>query len=178
MLHQTKLKLIALGIANFILIGAFSLLYLSTIGKVSDATINEEKIRNEIIRKESIDIMKKNLGNDTDYEKELKKYLIGNEESDLATFISTLEKFSADHALKFAVSSVSFEDAPKLTAISSEYAKLRITFSGKWENTQSMIAFLENYPFKIEIKSVSMQKNYENKDWSLAVDFNVAKIKN
>ncbi len=177
MQKTTKIKFIFLLLVNILLIGLFVFLHSITIGKISDAAVNEEKIRNEIIRRESIDAVKKDLGDNTDYEKELRTYFIGPDEADLAGFISLLEKFSLDHGLKITVTSVTFEDAAKLSAIKAEFAKLRIIVSGKWENTQDMIRYLESYPLKIEIKSISLQKNSDSKDWSESIEFNVARMK-
>ncbi len=177
-MKQTQKKFIVLLCANCLCAGFFIFLHIITVNKISDAAISEEKIRNEIIRNESVDIMKKDLGTSIDYEKEMKKYFIGSDESDLANFISALEKFSSDNALKITVNSVSFEDSPKLLPIRAEYARLPISLLGKWENTQNMIRFLENYPYKIELKSVTLQRNFESHDWSESIDFDVARLKN
>ena len=90
----------------------------------------------------------------------------------------------ASSSLKSQVDSISYDQSSDLSAVSAEFLDVKISVEGTWSNIHFFLKLLENYPLKIDIKSVSLKQfttytvgGKQVPQWSGDIDFTVVKFK-
>ena len=116
------------------------------------------------------------------YQQELTGYLIPS--GGTVDFIKTLEQLVSNSGIKSDIKTVTTENNDKTNAIGAELLRINMDVLGEWKNVQFFITLLENYPLKIEIKNISLNKfsDYTVKgkstpQWAGNFEFTVVKYK-
>ncbi len=179
-IKKTKFTLVTLVLMNIFAIAVFSSLFLFAKNLNEDASVKGDEITNDIKKEESISLMKKDIGFSKNSDEELSSYIIGKDDSDVADFVKVIENFVASSTLVLNVSSIAYEDSAPLAQVNGQLVRIRLNITGKWDNVNTFIKFLENYPFKITIINLSLNSSGEGKKttWSADIDFSAVKFKN
>jgi hypothetical protein len=180
--NKTKIILITFIFLDLILAIVFSGLYFYMKKQTIDSINKKDQIKSEIKKQEARDIMKSDLNDAKIYGDKIKEFMVS--EGDIVGFIKILENMVSTTGLKSEVKSVSAESNDNLNLINGEYIRVKLDVTGEWNNIQSFLKLLENYPLKIDIDKLSISKfsDYEPKtkimpQWLGSFEFTVVKIK-
>lgn len=179
---ETKLFLIITLFIDALFVGTFLSLYNFTKGQVVDSVNKENSIKTELKKDELRSLMKEDLNLSKFYQTALADYVLPK--GGTVDFIKTIEQIVLNSELKSDIKSVSNEAYDKGTAIGAELIRVNMNVIGKWENVQFFLKSLENYPLKITINKMSLNKfsDYFVKgkkipQWAGALEFTVLKMK-
>jgi len=181
--NKTKTLLIISLIINIILFSGFFFIHKYVQNKVVETANKEQEVKNEIAKKDALSEMSEDIAQGQKYQEELLKYLI--EQNGIVDFFKALEELASTTDVKTEVRSVEKEASSEdFDRMGLEKVKINIQMNGSWNNIQLYLKLFENYPLKLDIKSVSMKKfsSYEiNKkmvpQWDAGVSFTVMKVK-
>lgn len=178
---ETKTLLIIIFLIDFIFIGGFAFLYFYTNNLSSQSTNTENDIKTELKREDGTIQMKDDLAQGKIYQEKLTGYVIPA--GGTVDFIKTLENLVSNSGLKSNIKSVINEPYGNGTAIGLELIRVNMAVIGEWKNTQFFLESLENYPLKIDIKTVSLSKTSNQisgknvPEWTGTFEFTVVKTK-
>jgi Tfp pilus assembly protein PilO len=179
---ETKILVIALILINALLVGAFIFLYNFTKNLIAESVSMSDDIKAELKKDEIRVLMRSDLTQGKIYQDELASYMLPSDSA--VDFIKTVDQLVASSSLKSNISNVASEPYTKGNAINAELLKMNITVVGNWKNIQFFIKLLENYPLKIGINQLSLNKisdtvinGIQIPQWSGNIEFTVVKIK-
>jgi len=180
---KTKTFLILLIFLDIFFIAIFIALFIFTKNQISDTINKEDAIKTEIKKEETLSIMKKDVEDSKNYEDKLYGYFIGKD--NVVDFLKTLDDLISSSSLKSEIQSINYESLAKINLIETELVRVKMNVKGKWENIQFFLKLLENYPLKISIKNISLNKFSDSiisgktiPEWSADLDFTAVKLKN
>jgi hypothetical protein len=180
---KTKTFLILMIILDLFFVAVFIALFTFIKKQISDTVSMTDQIKAEIKKEQTLSLMKKDIEDSKNYQDKLYGYFIGKD--NVADFLKILENLVSSSSLKSEVQSVAYEPTDKSALISTELVRVKMNVVGEWKNIQFFIQLLENYPLKIDIKNVSLNKSSDAvvsgrqiPQWSANIDFTVAKLKN
>ena len=179
---ETKTLVAILLLIDIISIGTFIFLFFFTKNIIKESVNKENEIKIEL-KKEDIRIfMKDNLILGKMYQDKLTDYIIPN--GGTVDFIKTLEQLVLNSGLKSDIKTVSNELYSEGNSLGLEFIKINMNVIGEWKNVQFFLTLLENYPLKINIKKMSLNKfsdyivnGKEIPEWSGNLEFTVVKVK-
>ncbi len=184
MMPEKKTKALAtftLILALFSLSVYFSMFFFMK-NRISETMQKQNEIKTAIEKKESLSLTQKSIEDNQVNEDKISGYIVKS--NSVADFIKIMESIVASSGLKSQVGSISYESSNNLSAFNAELLDVKITALGPWSNIHFFLQLLENYPLKIDIRSVSLKKftDYvvKGKDvpqWSADIDFTVVKFK-
>ena len=112
----------------------------------------------------------------------MKEYIIPS--GGTVDFIKLLEQLVSNSNIKSDIKNVTTENDNKDNLVGAELIRINMDVLGEWKNVQFFITLLENYPLKIEIKSISLNKFSDNvvkgrsvSQWAGNFEFTVLKYK-
>ncbi len=180
---KTKASLISLIILDIIIVAIFAILYSFTANQISDTVNKIDQIKTEIKKEETLALMKKDVEDSKNYENKFYGYFIGA--NNVADFLKTLDDLVSSSSLKSNIQSIAYESSDGTGAINTEFVRVKISVLGRWGNVQYFLKLLENYPLKIDVKNISLNKTSDAvvsgrkvSIWSADVDFTALKLKN
>lgn len=184
MMPKRKTKILAAF--SFILalaaLGAFFFLFSFMKGKVAEAVNEENEIKVQIEKEDSLSSMQRSIEDNQADENEIAGYVIPS--NSVADFIQTLDTLVATSGLESEVDSVNYVPSAALTPENAEDVDVKISVEGAWSNVMFFLQLLEHYPLKISIESVSLKqyaeytvKGKEIPQWSADIDFTAVKFK-
>lgn len=151
---KTKNLVIILIILNIFSISFFLFLFNHTNDLITESVLIENELKNEIKRDDARVFMKEDLLRAKSYEEKISGYVISKEGT--VDFIKTLEQLVSSSSLKSNIKNVSNENYEKGNAIGAELMKVNVDVIGEWKNIIYFLKLLENYPLKIDIKTISL----------------------
>ena len=179
---ETKILVTVLLLINILSIGAFMSLFYFTKSLIAESVNKEDEIKKELKKEDSRDLMKDDLILGKTYQEKLMNYMISSDGT--VDFIKTLEQLVLSSELKSDIKIVSSEPYSKDSSIPVELLRIKMDVTGEWKNIQFFLTSLENYPLKIDIKKVSLDKfsDYIVKgkvtpEWAGSFEFTVVKLK-
>ena len=179
---KTKILVATLLLADIIFIVFFVFFFCYTKSLIANSVNEEDQIKTELKMEDTRAMMKGDLDSAKMYQEKLTDYMIPA--GGTVDFIKTLEQSVLNSGLKSDIKNVSSETYDKGDSVGMESLKVDVDVIGEWKNIQFFLNSIENYPLKIDIKSVSLSKfsdyiknNKKNPQWSESLEFTVAKIK-
>lgn len=179
---ETKTLIITLLSINIISISLFVFLFYFTESLIAESVKKEDDIKMELKKEDAIILMKEDLSLGKMYQDKLMTYVVPS--GGTVDFIKTLEQLVLSSGLKSDVKSVSSELYDKGNSINLEFLKINIDVIGEWKNVQFFLTLLENYPLKININKISLNKFSDYivggksvPQWAGNFEFTVVKIK-
>ncbi len=179
---ETKILLavfLLLGIASM---GAFVFLFSFTKNLIAESVNKSNDIKTELKKEGAETLMKDDLILGEMYQKKLEEYIIAK--GGTVDFLKTLEQLISNTGLKYNINTVSSATYDKGDKMGEELLKININATGAWQNIQLFLKSLENYPLKINITKMSLNKFSDSiikgrkvPEWSLNLDFTVVKMK-
>jgi|GEM_PF-3305569 len=180
---KTKILLSFLIILDLCLVAVFVVLYIFTKNQITDTINNTNQIITEIKRQETLSLMKKDVEDSKNYENKIYGYFIGAD--NVADFLKTVEGLVASSSLKDDIQSVDYESPSTVASVNTELLRVKVSVEGEWKNIQYFLKLVENYPLKIDIRNLSLNKVSDSvisgrkvSIWSANVDFMVVKLRN
>jgi len=151
----------------------------------SNNGISSEKmmeIKGEKEKAETYLLLKKDLKESGQNISELDKYII--QSNGVVEFMDYLEKMALNNGLKYEVKSASFEPIIGGNFTNTELIRIELSVIGEWKNTEYFLGLLENYPLKLTLNRVSLNrfsdyviKGKKVPQWLENIDFTVVKNK-
>ena len=179
---ETKRLVIILLLIDLISICAFAFLYSFTRSLIIQSVNSEGEIKTELKKEDTIILMKDALSSGKIYQDKLMGYVIPS--GGTVDFIKTLEQLVANSELKSDIKVVSSETYDKGDLINLELVRINMDITGEWKNIQFFLTSLENYPLKIDIQKISLNKFSDYMvggksvpQWSGNFEFTVVKVK-
>lgn len=176
---ETKVLIAIIFLFDLGLLVFWILIFSFTRNQITDTSTKENQIKIELIKRDTAYLMKTDIKNGMDYEKNLDSYIVGKE--NVADLIKTVDDLAASSNLKASISSINYESSDTLSALGMEYVRINMNTTGNWKNTHLFINLLEAYPLKISIKNVSLNEvsaaGTAIPVWSGVFDFTVIKFK-
>jgi len=179
---ETKTLLIIMGIADLFIIGLFIFIYNYTNNLINESINTESNIKTELQKQDARIMMKNDLISSETYQDKLKEYIIPS--GGTVDFIKLLEQLVSNSNIKSDIKNVTTENDNKDNLVGAELIRINMDVLGEWKNVQFFITLLENYPLKIEIKSISLNKFSDNvvkgrsvSQWAGNFEFTVLKYK-
>jgi len=179
---ETKILIIILLLVDISSIGSFIFLFNFTKNQITESVNRENDIKTELKKEDAVVLMKDDLIQGKIYQDKLSSYMIPS--GGTVEFIKTIEQVVLNTGLKYDIQTVNNEPYNKGDAIGAELLHININVIGEWKNIQFFVKSLENYPLKIEIKKVSLNKfsdytiqGRKIPEWSGNFEFTVVKIK-
>ncbi len=179
---ETKILVIVLVLLDILSIGAFIYLFSFTKNLIVKSVNIENEIKTELSREEVRTLMKGDIAQGKMYQSEFMNYVVPA--GGTVDFIKILEQLVANSDLKYDIKSVTNAPYDKGNPIGAEYLKINMEVIGEWKNIQFFLTTLENYPLKIDINKVTLNKFSDFvvmgktiPQWSGNFDFTVVKIK-
>ena len=181
---KTKALLITSIIQSIFVIVVFVVIYTFILNQISDTVNKIDQIKTEIRRQETLSLMKKDVEDSTANESKIYGYFIGV--NGVADFLKTIEGLVSSSSLQYDIQSIAYEAPSQPTApINTELLRVKMSITGKWANVQHFLELIENYPLKIDIRSVSLNQTGDLTvsgktvhQWSANIDFTALKLKN
>ncbi|MFA5651950.1 MAG: hypothetical protein WC933_01145 [Candidatus Paceibacterota bacterium] len=179
---ETKILVIILLLIDILSIGVFIFLFNFTKNQITESVNRENDIKTELKKEDAIVLMKNDLIQGKIYQDKLSAYIIPS--GGTVEFIKTLEQLVSNTGLKYDIQTVTNEPYAKGDAIGFELLHISINVIGEWKNVQFFLKSLENFPLKIEIKKISLNKfsdyiiqGRKIPAWSGNFEFTAVKIK-
>ncbi len=177
---ETKALVIILLILDLISIACFIVLFSFTKKQISDTVSKTDEIKGEIKQMEALSLMRDDISYGKNYENNLYQYIVGK--NDVVGLIKVIEGLIASSKLNSDIGSITYEQSSKLTPLGAELVKINMNANGEWKNLQLFLKLLENYPLKIEIRSVSFARSGDAgtkkaPQWTGSFEFTVVKLK-
>ena len=179
---ETKTLVIIVLVIDLIFIGAFVFLFIFTQNMVDESASKVNDIKTELKKEDGVILMKDSLALGKMYQEKLADYIMPAEGT--VNFITTIEQLVANTRLKSDIKTVTNVPYNKGDAIGEELLKVDLVVNGGWSNIQFFLNSLENYPLKININNVSLNKisdaTVKGKNvpvWSGSIEFTVVKVK-
>jgi len=179
---ETKRLLIIMVATNLLIIGLFIYVYNYTNNLINKSINTESDIKIELQKQDARIMMKNDLISSKTYQEKLKEYIVPSEGT--VNFIKLLEQLALNSNIKSDIKNVATENDNKNILASTELIRINMDVLGEWKNVQFFITLLENYPLKIEIKNVYLNKFSENvvrgksiSQWAGNIEFTVLKYK-
>lgn len=180
--NKTKTLIITVFILDIISFGAFLFLFNHTKSKIVDIVNKEDEIKTQLKIDNVRVLMKDDLSLGKQYQTELKDYILPS--NSIVDFIKTVEGLVASSGLKSDIKTVVSEPYDKGNSIGAEYLRVNVDVIGEWKNIQLFLNYLENYPLKINIRRMSLNKISDSfikgrnvSEWSGSFEFTVVKMK-
>jgi hypothetical protein len=115
----------------------------------------------------------------------LDQYFVGSGNGETADFISYFEALAKTSGVIQTIGFVGYENSGELGASdTANLLRLRVNFSGRWENVYRFLQTVENLPRVVVVNSVSLNDSFDlgstkgERIWSADLDFSVGKLKN
>ena len=179
---QTKTLVITLLMIDVISISIFMFLFFYTKSLIAESVNNSYIIKTELEKEDANIIMKDTIAMGKTYQNQLINYIVPS--GGTVDFLTTLEQVASNSGVKFNINTVVNEPYGKGDSIGMELISIDMGATGEWKNIQFFLTSLENYPLKIDIKNVSMNKISDYTvngksvpQWSLSLEFTVVKMK-
>jgi len=179
---ETKILTFVLLLIDILMIGIFIFLFSLTKNLITESVNKENEIKTELKKEDTKVVMKNDLVLGEMYQEKLMDYIIPSDGT--VGFIKILEVIVANSGLKSDIKSVSNESYGGSDLIGAEYVRISMDVIGEWKNIQFFLKSLENYPLKIEINKIILNKfsDYVIKgrkvpQWAGSFEFTVVKIK-
>jgi len=178
---STKKIVIILLFLDIILICVFVFLFLSFKNLIAESINVEDHIKTELKKQESLSLMSDSLQNSKIFQQDLMSYVLPSDGA--VDFIKVLEQLASTTKVKSDIKAVSNEEY-QTSLTNLEFLNVKMDILGEWGNIRYFLTVLENYPLRIDIKSVSFTKFSDyviNKkkisEWAGSLEFNVLKVK-
>jgi hypothetical protein len=178
---ETKILIIILLLINLLSISAFVFIYNYTKGLIVRSVETENIIKTEIKKEDSRVLMKGDVILGEMYQDKLMEYIIPS--GGTVEFLKTLEQLVLNTGLKYDIQSVENLPYAKGGAIGAELLKINVNVIGEWNSIQYFLKSLENYPLKIDISDISLNKVSDYvvggktiPQWSGSFEFTVVKL--
>jgi hypothetical protein len=179
---QTKILVYSLILINMISIGFFALLLYFTENLVQKSISTENIIKTELKVEDMRSFMKDDFTLGKIYQEKLMNYIVPS--SGTVDLIKIIEKLVLNNDLKSDIKNVSNKPYDIGSSINVEYVSIDMDVTGEWKNIHFFIKSLENYPLKIDINKLSINKfsDYVANGkkvpiWAGNIEFTVLKIK-
>jgi len=179
---ETKIFAAILLLVSILSAGLFIYLFVYTKNLIAESANKESDIKLELKKEDVRVLMKEDLVSSKLYQEKLMDYMIPS--GGTVDFIKILEQLVLNTGLKSDIKNVSSEPYDKGNAIGAELLRVNMDVIGEWQNIQFFITSLENYPLKIDIKKIYLNKfsEYTVKgrkvpQWSGSLEFTVVKVK-
>jgi len=179
---KTKILIVILLVIDIISLGVFVFLFSFTKNLIAESIDKENDIKTELKKEDIRILMKGDLSLSKIYQKELANYMIPS--GGTVDFIKTLEQLSLNSGVKSDIKTVASEKYNEGDSIGEELLRINMNITGEWKNVEFFLSSLENYPLKIDIKNISLDKFSEYivkgksiPEWAGNFEFTVVKIK-
>ncbi len=180
---ETKISVIVLLLIDIVSISVFVFLFSFTKDLIAESINGENDIKMELKKEDARVLMKDDLVLGKMYQEKLADYMIPS--GGTVDFIKVMDQLVSNSGLKSkSHMSVASEPYSKGDSIGAEIVRVSIDVMGEWKNIQFFLTSLENYPLKIDIKKMSLNKfsdyTISGKNvpqWSGSFEFTVVKIK-
>jgi Tfp pilus assembly protein PilO len=166
----------------FSVIGAFVIfvvLYGFTEGQITDTVKKENQAKDQIVRNDTLLLMKNDIKFGEDNEQALFSYVVPQD--GIASLLSNIEGLTASSSLTYTIASLDYESDDTIAPFGLEYAHIDIQVNGSWKNIHHFLDLLEAYPLKINIRNISLDKTAPSgtagSGWSGDIEFTVLKFK-
>lgn len=179
---QTTALLITFLLIDVLSIGAFVFLFNYTTNQIAETVQIEDNLKSELKKNDTIALMKQDLFLGKMYQDKLMNYVIPS--GGTVDFIKTLELLVANSGLKSNIQTVSDQPYDAGNSLGMDNIVVDMSVVGEWKNIQFFIKSLENYPLKIDITKINLNKfsdyTVKGKDvpqWSCSLELTVVKVK-
>ncbi len=179
---QTKKLVITLLLIDILSIGIFVFLFILTKNLIAQSINAENDIKTELKKEDARVLMKDDLVLGKTYQGKIMNYIIPSDGT--VDFIKTLEGLVLNTGLKSDIKNVVEEPYNKDDSVGLDAIRINMDVLGEWKNIQFFLKLLENYPLKIDIKNMSINKFSDNiingkktSQWAGSFEFTVVKIK-
>ena len=179
---ETKTLAILFLIIDIISIGAFVFLFTYTKNLITKAVNNEDEIKTELKKDNALVLMKDALVAGKLYQDKMLGYIVPS--GGTVDFIKTVELLVSNSGLKSDIKTVVSGPYDKGNIVGAELLRVSMDVVGEWKNIQFLITSLENYPLKINITKVSLNKfsdyivnGKKVPEWAGSFEFTVVKMK-
>lgn len=179
---QTKTLVITFLIIDIISLGGFAGLLLFTNSLIIKSTVIEDEIKAVLRKQEASVLLKEDLVLSKVFQEKMASYMIPA--GGTVDFIKTIETLVSKSGLQAEIKTVANEANVKTNPIGAELLKVNMNMTGEWNSIQFFIKSLENYPYKIDINKLSLNKfsntSVKGKSitqWSGNIEFTIVKIK-
>jgi hypothetical protein len=179
---ETKIIFLIILGANIVALGFLYYLYSTMTGRIAGTIRNEDDIRIEIKKEETLSLMKKDIEDAKHYNEVLSSYFVAP--LGIVDFFKTLEDLAFMSGIEKGVSVSPAESPSSLDTAQAEIIGVKMNIVGRWEDAQLFLALLEHHPLKIDIKRMSLNKFSEHivqgrvvPQWSGVLEFTVLKLK-
>lgn len=179
---KTKFLFLILSLLVVVSMGFFVFLLSFTNNLIIDSVDKEGQIKKELTRQDSLILMKDTLVTAKQYQDQIMGYAIPA--GGTVDFIKDLEQLVSNAGIKSDIKSVSSEKYDKGDSMGLELVRVKMDVIGEWKNVDFFLTLLENYPLKIDINDISLNKFSDYvvgkktiPEWSGNFEFTVVKIK-
>lgn len=179
---QTKILLIIFLLIDIISIGIFVLIFSYTRSLITESVNKASDIKTELKKEDTMVLMKDDLILGKMYQEKLMEYMVPS--GGTVDFIKTVEQLVSNSGLKSDIKTVISEAYDKGDSIGAELLRVNMDVTGEWKNIQYFLTSLENYPLKIDIKKISLNKFSDYiingksvPEWAGSFEFTVVKLK-
>ncbi|MFH0755291.1 MAG: hypothetical protein V1910_01315 [bacterium] len=179
---ETKILLISFLLIDIISISIFIFLFSFTKNLIADSVNKEDEIKIELKKEDAKVLMKNDFILGKMYKEKLINYMIPS--GGVIDFIKILEQLVLKSEIKSDIKMLGNGIYDKGNSIGAEFVKINMNVIGEWKNIQFFLMSLENYPLKIDINKISLNKISTSvkkgktiTEWSGNFEFTIVKIK-